>query len=214
MLLSSRYCRPPRPSSTSTTPAPPSQAELLNFADIPRPFKSLNPTTTSKARSNLPANRRNKTLKQILTTEREQAMGLVTEGKRKGKRPLSPKSALEAAKREEERKAAISEAGVHGAAAKTFRKRIQKEQRERARAAKQNKRKGGGDEVTPEVEIDDAEEDEAEGSGLLGEERSSETPMREETPTEQEKEEERLLQRKRRLPTCEFNVLITLASRF
>lgn len=54
--------------------------ETRNYVDTPRPFKSANYART--------ANRRTKTLKQILAAERETVLGIksTATGKRKGKR--------------------------------------------------------------------------------------------------------------------------------
>ncbi|KAE8199305.1 hypothetical protein CF328_g3288 [Tilletia controversa] len=58
--------------------AGPTLVEQLSFSFAARPFKNQAFTRVMS--------RRNKTLKQIVTTEREAALGLITSGKRKGKR--------------------------------------------------------------------------------------------------------------------------------
>ncbi|CAD6929037.1 unnamed protein product [Tilletia controversa] len=65
--------------------AGPTLVEQLSFSSAARPFK--NPAFTRVM------SKRNKTLKQIVTTEREAALGLITSGKRKGKRPTAVEAA-------------------------------------------------------------------------------------------------------------------------
>ncbi|KAK0545015.1 chromatin-remodeling complex subunit ies6 [Tilletia horrida] len=77
---------PPKPSSSTaaadgTPEAGPTLVEQLSYSSAPRPFKSSNFTKVMS--------KKNKTLKQIVTTEREAALGLITSGKRKGKKPTA-----------------------------------------------------------------------------------------------------------------------------
>ncbi|CAD6888042.1 unnamed protein product [Tilletia laevis] len=65
--------------------AGPTLVEQLSFSSAARPFK--NPAFTRVM------SKRNETLKQIVTTEREAALGLITSGKRKGKRPTAVEAA-------------------------------------------------------------------------------------------------------------------------
>ncbi|CAD6888036.1 unnamed protein product [Tilletia caries] len=65
--------------------AGPTLIEQLSFSSAARPFK--NPAFTRVM------SKRNETLKQIVTTEREAALGLITSGKRKGKRPTAVEAA-------------------------------------------------------------------------------------------------------------------------
>ena len=71
--------------STNSTPAPPSASELLSHASHPKPFKNNSYTKT--------LNRRNKTLKQIVTAERDAALGITNRHKKRknaalGEEPL------------------------------------------------------------------------------------------------------------------------------
>lgn len=103
------FCR-----SSASTPAPGALSESRNFVNTPRPFK--NPSYTK------PSNRRTRTLKQILASERDLAMGMSdglhslggsgSIGGRKGgmgksKRGLTGAAAA-AARRREEQNAATS----------------------------------------------------------------------------------------------------------
>ena len=109
---------PSKAGSTSSTPAPPSQAEALSHAGVPKPFKS---STFNKT-----LNRRNKALKQIVTAERDVALGITNRSKKRktgeeplvfmrGKTKLAGAAARAALKREaREKKEAAAEAAAAG----------------------------------------------------------------------------------------------------
>jgi len=84
---------PPKPTGPAApvdaTDSGPTLVEQLSFSSAARPFKNPNFTRIMS--------KRNKTLKQIVTTEREAALGLITSGKRKGKRPTAVEAAAVAA---------------------------------------------------------------------------------------------------------------------
>ncbi|KAK0539728.1 chromatin-remodeling complex subunit ies6 [Tilletia horrida] len=171
---------PPKPSSSTlpavdTPDAGPTLVEQLSFSSTAKPFK--NPAF------NRIMSKRNKTLKQIVTTEREAALGLITSGKRKGKRP----TALEAA-------AVVAAGGVAaeapfemtirgpggrktrlvGAAARAAQARQLREQKAKEEAEKEGGEEPGGQgdvtvDATADVDADaDGEADETKADGADG----------------------------------------------
>lgn len=176
--------------SSTSTPTPSTQLDRANFLEAPKPFKNA----AYGAKS---ANRRNKTLKQILVAERDLAMGLdgangsggggsgAGSGKRKGKKGAEEVMLGPGGKR------------LVGAAAKAARKR---EEKERIQALK-------------EETGDDSEADVTAMTGVEGDTSmadvsvTKEEPLTEEQKAEEEEKErqarEKELQRRRNIPSCE-----------
>ncbi len=111
---------PSKAGSTSSTPAPASMAETYSHASNPKPFKS--------SAFNKPMNRRNKALKQIITAERDVALGITNRSKKKrapgeeplvivrGKHRLAGAAAKAALRREAKAKKEAEEAEAEAAA--------------------------------------------------------------------------------------------------
>ncbi|KDN45968.1 hypothetical protein K437DRAFT_256384 [Tilletiaria anomala UBC 951] len=139
---------PSKAGSTSSTPAPPSAAETLSHTLHAKPFK--NPSFSK------PLNRRNKTLKQIVTAERDLALGIVN--RKKGKKGQNGEEPLVIIR---------GKTKLAGAAAKAALKR-------EARAKKEAAAKAAAEAAeAAAADGEEGEEDEAEANG---EESSTATP--------------------------------------